>query len=323
MLHTINLIKLLLFMRCICSTKIKFWYHFLFHNFRWHSFAEISDMKRYTGILLCCFVIAAVACTPNNVKEDNSVEHFFKENNVTGSFGLFDNAQGMFFIYNLSRYKDSTYLPASTFKIVNALIGIETGRISNEKMVIPWDGVVHTFPGGDTATAWNKDLTMEDAFRASAVPYFREVARRIGKDTMQRWIDTLGLGSRYAKFKIKDNLDTFWLDNSLKVTADEELGLVKKLYFNQLPFQARTQEIVKKVMLQENNANYKLSYKTGLGFRENGNSIGWITGWIEENQHVYFFVLNLEGPHDALLSSIRMNILRGILKEKGFFEGKK
>ena len=49
-------------------------------------------------------------------------------------------------------------------------------------------------------------------------------------------------------------------------------------------------------MQQENNANYRLSYKTGWGFRENGNAIGWVAGWIEENVHVYPFVLNIEGP---------------------------
>ena len=62
------------------------------------------------------------------------------------------------------------------------------------------------------------------------------------------------------------------------ISSDEQLGLVKKLYFSQLGFQKRTQDIVKKVMLQEDNANYKLYYKTGLGYKENGNSIGWIVG---------------------------------------------
>jgi beta-lactamase class D len=255
------------------------------------------------------------ACSPNNVTEDDSLKKYFDDNKVTGTFGLFDNGQGHFTIYNLSRYKDSTYLPASTFKIVNSLIGIQTGIITDEKMVIPWDGIFRR-------PEWNKDLTMEQAFKLSAVPYYQEVARRIGKDTVQRWLDTLGYGSRYKKPVIKNNIDTFWLDNSLKVTPDEQLGLVKKLYFNQLPFQGRPQDIVKKLMLQENNANYKLSYKTGWGFKENGNAIGWMTGWIEENQHVYFFVLNVEGPHNTDMT-IRTQILKSILKQLGFFEGKK
>ena len=81
------------------------------------------------------------------------------------------------------------FLPASTFKIVNSLIGIETGKIIDEKMIIPWDGVKRWNKD------WNQDLTMEQAFKLSAVPYFQEVARRIGRDTMQQWIDTLKYGN--------------------------------------------------------------------------------------------------------------------------------
>ncbi|WP_317164062.1 class D beta-lactamase [Sediminibacterium roseum] len=253
------------------------------------------------------------------MKTDDSLKKYFEEKNVTGTFGLYDNGSGQFTIYNLSRFKDSAYLPASTFKIVNTLIGLETGKIVNEQMVIPWDGVVRVFPGGDTAKSWNKDLTMEQAFKASAVPYYQEVARRIGRENMQHWLDTLNYGSK----KITTKIDTFWLDNSLKITPDEEMGLVKKLYFGQLPFQKRSQDIVKKVMLQEDNANYKLSYKSGWGFRENGNALGWIVGWIEENRHPYFFVLNVEGAHDLNLGTLRLDILKAILKQNGFLEGKR
>lgn len=276
-------------------------------------------MRSISVLFAISFIVAS--CSPNNVTVDNSLEKFFKENNVRGSFGLYDNGKGDFTVYNLSRFKDSTYLPASTFKIVNSLIGLETGRIVDEKMVIKWDGIVRTFPGGDTATAWNRDLTMEEAFKVSAFPYYQEVARRIGKDTMQHWLDTLGYASRYTKAKIK-TIDMFWLDNSVKVTADEQLGLVKKLYFDQLPFQKRSMRIVKDAMEQEKNSNYMLAYKTGWGFTENGNALGWIIGWIVENQHPYFFALNVEGSADLDMIPIRMNILKSILKKRGFLEGK-
>ncbi len=263
---------------------------------------------------LCIFLFS---CNPNNVTTDESLKKYFDENHVTGCFGLFNNGQAQFTIYNLSRFKDSVYLPASTFKIVNSLIGLQTGIITDEKMVIKWDSIVRP------VAAWNKDLTMQEAFTVSAVPYYQEVARRIGKDTMQHWLDTLGYAARYGKAIIKDNIDTFWLDNSMKIGADEQLGLLKKLYFDQLPFQKRSQEIVKQVMLQEDNANYKLSYKTGWGHSENGNAIGWVVGWIEENKHPYFFALNIEGAPDIDMPPVRMNILKGILKQEGFFEGKK
>ncbi len=265
------------------------------------------------------FSFYIASCSPNNVTVDNSLKKYFEENKVHGCFALYDNGQNQFTVYGLSRYRDSSYLPASTFKIVNSLIGLEKGVISNEKMVIKWDGIIRKYPNGDTAKEWNQDLTMQQAFTVSAIPYYQEVARRIGKDTMQLWLDSLHYGTQ----KINSKIDTFWLDNSLKISPDEELGLVKKLYFGQLPFQKRSQQIVKKVMLRESNANYKLSYKTGWGFRENGDAIGWLVGWIEENQHPYFFVLNIEGAHDVNMLEARANIIKGILKSEGFFEGRK
>ena len=283
---------------------------------------KLNKISTINGLILLTIVFSFLtlnSCSPNNVKIDNNLKNYFDSNQVVGTFGLYDNGTGQFTIYNLSRFKDSAYLPASTFKIVNSLIGIESGRISDEKMVIKWDGKTRTFSNGDTIAVWNKDLTMEEAFKASSVPYYQEVARRIGKDTMQYWLDSLKYGSK----KITTKIDSFWLDNSMKITADEEMGLVKKLYFGQLPFQKRTQDIVKKVMLQESNANYRLSYKTGWGNLENGKALGWIVGWIEENRHPYFFVLQLEGDKNIKMVPVRLKLLKSILKDQDFFEGKR
>ena len=259
------------------------------------------------------------ACSSNNVKKDNSLEKYFSENKVTGCFALMDNGTGTFTVYNLSRYRDSNYLPASTFKIVNSLIGLQTGKISSDSMIIKWDGIKRR------VDEWNKDLTMYEAFRVSAVPYYQEVARRIGKDTMQFWLDSLKYGAKSdtQKVVIKTRIDSFWLDNSLKITPDQELGLVKRLYFDQLPFFKSYQEVVKRAMLFENNANYRLGYKTGWGFDEKGSNIGWITGWIEENNHPYFFVLNIESPDKNFdMKTVRMKMLKDILQQLGFFNGK-
>ena len=264
---------------------------------------------------LACFVaLGFFACSPNNVKIDDSLGIYFKQNNADGCFAIFNNGTGEFTIYNLSRYKDSSYLPASTFKIVNSLIGLQTGIISNPDMIIKWDSIVRPIAG------WNKDLTMREAFRVSSVPYFQEIARRIGKTTMQFWLDTL----HYGTTKIKTRLDTFWLDNSLKITPDEQLGLVKKLYFGQLPFYSAYQDSIKKIMLFEDKTTYKLSYKTGWGQKENSNQLGWVIGWIEENRHPYFFVLNVESKDRNIdMAAVRMKILKNILAQLGFMQGKK
>jgi beta-lactamase class D len=255
-----------------------------------------------------------LGCKTNNVKMDDSLKAYFDSAGVKGCFALFNNSQNDFTIYNLERYRDSSFSPASTFKIVNSLIGLQTGKITDENMVVKWDGITRWNPD------WNKDLSMKEAFAVSAVPYYQEVARRIGHDTMKHWIDSLGFGNR----DISGPIDSFWLNNTLKVKPDEELGLVKKLYFDELPFFHRTQDIVKKVMLREDDTNYKLSYKTGWGETENGNELGWIVGWIEENRHPYFFVLNFESPDKKInMQQVRLHILKGILSHLGFFNGKK
>ena len=179
-------------------------------------------MKGFLTAIVC---IGFLGCSPNNVKTDESLEKFFTDNNVTGCFALLDNGTGEFTIYNLNRYRDSAYLPASTFKIVNSLIGLQTGKITNDSMIINWDGI-------DRGRAeCNKDMSMYEAFRVSCPAWYQELARRIGKDTMQHWLDTLSYGNK----KIS-RVDTFWLDNSLKIKPDEELGLVKKALFQSTSF---------------------------------------------------------------------------------------
>jgi beta-lactamase class D len=274
-------------------------------------FLQKFPMSRF---LIPAFLYIVISgCSMNNVKVDDSLKIYFDSAGVKGCFGLFNNGENNFIIYNLPRYRDSSFTPASTFKIVNSLIGIQTGVISDENMVIKWDGIKRW------NNDWNKDLTMKEAFAVSAVPYYQEVARRIGRDTMKIWIDSLGYGNR----DISGPIDSFWLNNHLKIKPDEELGLVKKLYFDQLPFFKRTQDIVQSVMLREQNSNYKLYYKTGWGFPGNNRELGWVVGWIEENKHPYFFVLNIESTIPNRVIEVRIKLLKDILAHLGFFNGKK
>ena len=273
-------------------------------------------MKRFPRsvfyILHFTFIICLFSCSVNKAKTDNSLKKYFDDNNVDGCFTLFNNATGEITVYNMA-LDTQRFSPASTFKIVNSLIGLQTGRITDEKMVIKWDGVKRS------VETWNKDMDMTEAFKVSCVPYYQEVARRIGRDTMKTWIDSLGYGNK----NIAGPIDSFWLNDQLKISPDEQLGLMKRLYFDQLPFRKSVQQIVRDVMLEENTTAYKLSYKTGWGADEKKNDLGWVTGWIEENNHVYFFVTFVKAAKPGIdINAVRMNITKGILKQLGFMEGK-
>ena len=268
--------------------------------------------KIFNCLLLAAAVLVLHSCSVNKAKIDNSLKKYFDAKNVDGCFTMLNNADGSVTVYNMAL--DTMRLtPASTFKIPNSLIALQTGIATNDSMVIKWDGIKRWNDD------WNKDMNMREAFKVSNVGYYQEIARRIGKDTMQRWLDSLGYGNR----NIGNYVDSFWLNNDLKISPDEQLGMLKRLYFDQLPFRKSVQETVKSMMLQEDNNLYKLSYKTGWGFDEQKNNIGWIAGWIEENRHVYFFVTLVKSPDPKLdMRNVRMNITKDILKDLGFLEGK-
>ncbi|MEO6135591.1 MAG: class D beta-lactamase [Ginsengibacter sp.] len=268
-------------------------------------------MNRISFLFIAAAFFSLGSCTLNKAKINNDFKKYFDSANVDGCFTLLNNQSGEITVYNMA-LDTQRFSPASTFKIVNTLIGIETGKIVDEKMVIKWDGIERP------VAAWNKDLNMTEAFKVSSVPYYQEVARRIGKDTMQNWVDSI----QYGNMNLTGPVDSFWLNGKLKISPDEQLGLMFRLYFDKLPFTKYAQQIVRNVMLQEDNTQYKLSYKTGWGEGDDGNPIGWVVGWVEENRHVYFFVTFVKSNDKNIdMQKVRMDITKGILTEMGFFKG--
>ncbi|MDE1192275.1 MAG: penicillin-binding transpeptidase domain-containing protein [Arachidicoccus sp.] len=243
-------------------------------------------------------------CRYNNVNVDNGIEKFFKENNISGTFALLDNGHTTFDIYNLERYKDSAYSPGATFDIINALIALETGRLKDENSIIKYNH--------DSSSA-----SLKNVFEKNNDTAFASIAYSVGKDTLQFWLDSL----KYGNTKIKSADEYFWLNDSLKITPDVQLGFIDKFYFSLFPFQKRVQKIVQNLMLKENNTMYSLSYKTSVHYDSKGRKIGWLLGWIEENRHVYFFVINAQG--DSMTEAALVKTLKEILVYKEFMKGDK
>lgn len=255
---------------------------------------------RYLFSILLSLVI--FSCSPNNVEKDNMPEKFFKEKNLTGSFALLHNANKSFKIYNLSDYKDSAYIPGTAFNIVNGLIAIENGTITDENSQLAVS---------DTTTSTLKTAVDKNA------PFFDSLSVKTGKDKMQFWLDSL----HYGNLKV-NNLTDFWNDGSLTITADEQLGLVTGLHFSSLPLQKRTQAAVNGLLHREANSKYTLGYNKGIAPHAGG-YVAHINGWIIENKHVYFFSQTTKSADSTSLMQNSETLLRSILKEYGYFEGKK
>lgn len=256
--------------------------------------------------LLVALPVLAVlfsACSINNVTVDDSLGHFFDSAGARGCFAFYDNGQGHFTIYNLPRYRDSLYPAGSTFDIVASLIAFQSGAVKDEKTLI----------------GTSKDTTVGAAFKTDGSgELFRYVEDNIGTDSLRKWVDSLHYGNQAFD---KDTNAVY--DGNLRLQADEQLGLIKKLYFNQLPFYRPIQEMVRDMFSKEENSNYKLVYKVARVPYE-GRTFGWVLGWIEENKHPYFFVLNVDLPDpNANITPVGTQIVKHILSSMGFFQGKK
>lgn len=264
-------------------------------------------MNKFSFLFLSVFVVALSSCTVNRAKVNNDLKKYFDSAHVDGSFSFLNNQLGDITLYNM-KLDTARLSPGTSFEILSTLIGVQTGKLVNENTVIKTDSEA------------NKGITLKEAFNSSSVPYFQELARQIGKDTMKFWIDSISYGNK----NISGPVDSFWLNNTLKISPDEQLGLMSKIYFEQLPFQKYAQQTLESLMLKEDNTLYKLSYATGTGIDEKNNSFGWTLGWIEENRHVYFFVTFIRTPDKNVdLKATGIHISKSILKEMGFFKGEK
>jgi len=260
------------------------------------------------------------ACQRHNIQEQKQWGAIFKKYQIDSvCFELADNSHEQVFYYDLHRVS-TRYTPASTFKIMNSLIGLESNVATDENMVIPWDGVKRN------RDEWNVDMNMRQAFKVSCVPYYQELARRIGAVEMQKWIDTV----KYGNQRIGGAIDMFWLNDTMQISADEQVLFMKRLYFDKLPFSQRSQRIVRSMMLQEDSSNYRLYYKTGTNLDDKG-ILAWVTGFVERketqvgvltkksetNYKPYFFSMNFSTPDTSnSYREKRISILKDILRER-------
>ncbi|WP_434687549.1 class D beta-lactamase [Pseudanabaena minima] len=204
--------------------------------------------------------------------------------NSEGCFILYDLKRDRYIRYN-SQHCQKRFIPASTFKIFNSLVALETKAISDENTIIPWNGAVN-----NEFTAWNQDQTMQTAFTRSVVWFYQELARRAGNEKMSKFIQAADYGNQ----DISDKIDSFWLNGRLRISPEEQIKFLVRLYKEDLPFSPATMQTVKDVMVIERQDNYTLRGKTGWGRDVDGiKNIGWYVGYLERDNNVYFYALNM------------------------------
>lgn len=249
------------------------------------------------ALLLTCGLAALSARsqpTSTQVITDNTTEiaqasnlgQAFQELGVNGSIIIYDKNNQRFYEHNPSR-NTTAFFPSSTFKILNALISLETGVIQDDVTVLTWDGITREIP------AWNRDTNLRQAFKDSTIWFYQVLARKNGHERMQKFVEKVGYGNR--QIGAPDRVDHFWLDGPLQITPKQYIEFLQRFERNDLPFSQRTIDLVKDMMIIEKTPEYTLRGKTGWVFSTNPD-LGWIVGYLEQKQNTYFFATNIIMP---------------------------
>jgi len=271
-------------------------------------FLKEKDMENRNDTIRLMLFILLLVCG-NSIaqvpfEERPEFGEYFKKRGVQGSFLLYDLKNDEYIMFDSTRCKQR-FVPASTFKIFNSLVALETGVAPDEHMILKWDGVKHERP------AWNKDQNMETAIRNSTVWYYQELARRIGEKRMGEWITR----EQYGNMDTSGGIDKFWLEGGMRISQEEQIEFLRKLHAGALHFSKRSMDIVKQIIILKDTTTYTLRGKPGWAQRD-GKNIGWLVGYLEQGGNVYFYALNIEAPDPApgAFAPARREITEAILR---------
>jgi len=249
-------------------------------------------MKTLIVMLLLVATAASAAeqdASTADWRESAAVAALFQEAGIDGAFVLFDlteqNMQG----FNLRR-ANQRYAPSGTFNIAHTLIGLSTGAVASLDEVVPYRG------GDQRVDAWERDMSLREAFTLANDAFYQTMAREIGPSQMQQHISALIYGNR----EFGSTLDPFWEEGILHISAVEQVRFLSLLVRDALPYPRELLSTVRELMLLESGENWQLYGDTGW---ENAPEagVGWWIGWLQKDGRWYTFALNMdiEEPADA------------------------
>ena len=281
------------------------------------SYEKPTFMKRIKG--MTAFVLTAVlllgfapfistyAADENYYQWDSSSKNvsyvdlstYFGE--YEGSFVLYDLENDAWSIHDME-HATLRVAPNSTYKIYDALFGLEEEIITPENSFIAWNGETYPFE------AWNADQTLQSAMNSSVNWYFESVDEQLGAANISNYIEEIGYGNE----NISGDFSTYWIESSLKISPIEQVELLTRLQNNSFGFAPENINAVKDAICLCASDGGTFYGKTGTGRVDGQDVNGWFIGYIETADNTYFFATNIGADSDATggnATEITMSIL--------------
>lgn len=266
---------------------------------------QCPDRKRRLKNALIFSLIAAllIGCMPFlstvaadedryhwNSDAENVVYSDFSENfgAYEGSFVLYNSRDDCWNIYDQKQALQRV-APNSTYKIYDALFGLEENIITPEDSFIKWNGETYPF------TEWNQDQTLSSAMASSVNWYFQSIDQKLGRERIDSYLEMIGYGNE----SLSGDLSSYWMESSLQISPIEQVELLIDLYNNHLNFSAENIAAVKNALLLSSSDDCTLYGKTGTGNVNGSNVNGWFVGYAETSDNTYFFATNIRAESHA------------------------
>lgn len=261
-----------------------------------------------TSLFLCAVPTLAFSYSPQNrsdlpknIKRISNLELSNAFHGYEGSFVLYNSRENTWSVYDPDNAR-KRISPNSTYKIYDALLGLESGVISPESSVISWNGEACPFE------AWEGDQDLNSAIKNSVNWYFQSIDSQLGSDSIKSFLHTI----QYGNQQTGSDMDLYWTDSSLKISPLEQVELLKKFNENEFHFSPDNISAVKKALQLSSSDAGNFFGKTGTGRIDNRDVNGWFVGYVETSDNTYYFSVNIKADSNASGSAaakIAMSVL--------------
>ena len=195
--------------------------------------------------------------------------------------------------------------PASTFKIAIALMGYDSG-ILTDAHTPRWD-FLPGYAVNSKCDQGTVDPTIWEA--CSVVWYSQQITMRLGMERFRTYVEAFDYGNWDVSGNPgrNDGLVHSWLVSSLQISADEEIAFLRKFLRGSLPVSAEAHARTKEILpVFEAPGGWTVHGKTGGGRMQKADGradphrpLGWFVGWADKGDRRVLFARLLIGEGTA------------------------
>ena len=234
-----------------------------------------------------------------------------------GAFVLYDPATSTYQVYNEKRAQEK--FPAhSTVKLALAAAALNQQIVKDENDITQWDST--KYPRQDKWTGypfehWTTEQNIITAIRYSVNWYFIELTKKMDMQKTKDWL------SKYNYGQLPDTLYPFYfaISNNVYTSAYDQICFLEKLYSKTFDLSENDYLILKEGIYFDTKNQVMIYSKSGGGDLRNGDNIGWNIGFVEQNNKVYFYALNVEAKDFDTIKDLRYTLTWKILEQLGLF----